>query len=65
MVKPPSCLDAAYERRAVEQGLERNPVFPENIEYLNELKNGQKRTTSNSDALREKHKRLSKIRSNY
>lgn len=26
----PSCLDAAYERRAVEDGMNNNPVFPEN-----------------------------------
>ncbi len=28
----PSCLDAAYERLAIEQGMEdgENPIFPEN-----------------------------------
>lgn len=28
--KPPSCLDAAYERKAIEQGLVVQPVFKEN-----------------------------------
>jgi len=28
--KKPSCLDAAYERRAIEQGMNSNPVFDEN-----------------------------------
>ena len=32
-----SCLDSAYERRAIDQGLVKNPVFPENIKYLNNL----------------------------
>jgi hypothetical protein len=31
---PPSCLDAAYERYAIDQGLNYNPVFPENKEYM-------------------------------
>ena len=30
----PSCLDAAYERHAILQGLNRNPVFPENKAFL-------------------------------
>ena len=29
-VKECSCLDAAYERQAMEQGMVKNPVFPEN-----------------------------------
>lgn len=29
-VKECSCLDAAYERHAMEQGLVKTPVFPEN-----------------------------------
>jgi len=29
-----SCLDAAYERKAIDDGMNDNPVFPENIEYL-------------------------------
>lgn len=29
--KPPSCLDAAYERQAVEQGYKGEVTFPENI----------------------------------
>jgi len=28
-----SCL-AAYERKAIDDGMESNPVFPENIAYL-------------------------------
>ena len=28
--KAPQSLDAAYERRAMEEGLVKNPVFPEN-----------------------------------
>ena len=28
--KPPSCIDSAYERKAVIEGLNKNPVFPEN-----------------------------------
>lgn len=31
-----SCLDSAYERRAIDQGLVLNPVFPENIQYMKE-----------------------------
>ena len=30
----PSCLDAAYERQAILQGLNRNPVFPENKAFI-------------------------------
>lgn len=30
-----SCLDAAYERKAIDQGLVRDPVFPENKAYQN------------------------------
>ncbi len=30
----PSCLDSAYERRAVAEGLNDAPVFPENIAFL-------------------------------
>lgn len=33
-VNPPSCLDSANERRAIDQGLVVNQVFPENKEYL-------------------------------
>lgn len=33
-LKPPSCLDSTYERRAIDQGMNSNPVFPENIAYL-------------------------------
>ena len=33
----PSCLDAAYERQAVIQGLNKNPVFPENKKFLKEI----------------------------
>lgn len=29
----PSCLDAAYERIAMIQWMNTNPVFPENIEW--------------------------------
>lgn len=28
--KPPSCLDSAYERKALMQGFSFKPVFPEN-----------------------------------
>lgn len=38
---PPSCLDSAYERKAIDQGLVTKPVFPENKEYL-EWKQKQK-----------------------
>ena len=38
---PPSCLDAAYERRAVEQGLNSNPVFDENKQFDTGIKNMQ------------------------
>jgi hypothetical protein len=34
IIPPPSCLDSAYERRAIDQGLVTKPVFPENKEYL-------------------------------
>lgn len=30
----PSCLDSAYERLAIDQGMNNTPVFPENIEYM-------------------------------
>lgn len=29
-----SCLDAAYERKAIDEGSNTTPVFYENIEYL-------------------------------
>lgn len=29
-----SCLDSAYERKAIDDGMNHNPVFPENKEYL-------------------------------
>jgi len=29
-----SCLDSAYERKAIDEGSNTTPVFPENIEYL-------------------------------
>lgn len=29
--RPPSCLDAAFERKAVEEGMTKQVVFPENI----------------------------------
>ena len=32
-----SCLDSAYERKAIDDGMNNNPVFPENKKYL-ELK---------------------------
>lgn len=31
-----TCLDSAYERKAIDDGLNHNPVFPENIQYLKE-----------------------------
>jgi len=36
---PPSCLDAAYERHAIDQGhiFEVNNLFPENKEYYKSL----------------------------
>lgn len=34
IVPQPSCLDSAYERLAIDQGMNSNPVFPENILYL-------------------------------
>ncbi len=33
-VLPPSCLDSAYERRAIDRGLVKQPVFDENMNYL-------------------------------
>ena len=30
----PSCLDSAYERRAIEQGLNEYPVFEENKPHM-------------------------------
>ncbi len=38
-VPKPTCLDAAYERRAVFEGLNLDPVFPENKLFLTELRN--------------------------
>lgn len=32
--EPPSCLDSAYERKAIDEGMNSTPVFPENVEYL-------------------------------
>ena len=32
-----SCLDAAYERKAIDEGVNKTPVFLENIEYLKKL----------------------------
>lgn len=33
-IKPPSCLDSAYERRAIDRGLVTQPVYDENINYM-------------------------------
>lgn len=33
-----SCLDSAYERKAIDEGMNGTPVFPENIKYLEELR---------------------------
>lgn len=33
-----SCLDSAFERQAIDQGLVTEPVFPENKLYLQEKK---------------------------
>ncbi len=33
-----SCLDSAYERKAIDEGMNDTPVFPENIEYLKQLR---------------------------
>ena len=33
-IPKPSCLDSAYERKAIDDGVNNNPVFPENIIYL-------------------------------
>ena len=41
-IPKPSCLDAAFERKAIDQGLEKNPVFPENKLYLQSLYNDEK-----------------------
>ena len=43
----PSCLDSAYERKAIDDGLVQDPVFPENRIYLtnkiaNRLMNDEK-----------------------
>ena len=29
-----SCLDSAFERQAIDSGLVKDPVFPENKEYI-------------------------------
>jgi len=41
MAEDPSCLDAAYERLALEQGWRFTPVFPENVEWLKEWRERQ------------------------
>lgn len=41
MADKPSCLDAAYERRALEQGWRFTPVFPENVAWLKEERERQ------------------------
>lgn len=33
-ISSPSCLDSAYERLAIDQGMNNSPVFPENKEYI-------------------------------
>lgn len=33
-----SCLDSAYERKAIDEGMNHSPVFPENKLYLEEKK---------------------------
>lgn len=35
-----SCLDSAYERRAIIAGMTTTPVFPENIEFMRKFKYG-------------------------
>jgi hypothetical protein len=42
LMTKPSCLDAAYERMALEQGWRFPPVFPENKEFLEQLLKEQK-----------------------
>lgn len=44
-----TCLDSAYERQAIAQGLNDNPVFQENIDWLNERKFDQ--TVTNGEAI--------------
>lgn len=34
-IPEPSCLDSAYERKAIDDRMNDAPVFPENILYLN------------------------------
>lgn len=33
-IPKPSCLDSAYERKAIDDNVNNTPVFPENILYL-------------------------------
>ena len=33
-----SCLDSAFERQAIDSGLCKDPVFPENKEYMKQKK---------------------------
>lgn len=33
-IPKPSCLDSAYERKAIDDNVNDTPVFPENILYL-------------------------------
>ena len=33
-----SCLDSAFERQAIDSGLVKDPVFPENKQYMKQKK---------------------------
>lgn len=43
-IPKPSCLDSAYERLAIDQGMNNTPVFPENKLYLQKIKNDKIKT---------------------
>jgi len=46
---PPSCLDSAYERQAMDQGVHFETMFPENKEYYLALQHPVKEWSYNSD----------------
>lgn len=43
-IPKPSCLDSAYERLAIDQGMNTTPVFPENEIYYQQKIDGKIKT---------------------
>lgn len=41
-VPVPSCVEAAYERKCLEEGYYFKPIYPENQAYLDFIRNGSK-----------------------